>query len=624
MEQSNLLGQTVLGYEVKEKIHSGSFGTVYKVVKTNYFSGQYERALKHIVIPTQRQYNSVLNSMGGDVSKTNDYFAAKLKEIISEINILNELSEKDALHIVRYYENDIKFTESPLRYDVFILMEYLTPLEDYISQNDFTVNDVVNLGLSVLKGLNSCHENGIIHRDIKDGNIFVSSASGYKIGDFGVSKVLKGTEEALSLKGTPNFFAPEIYRNEGSYTKSMDLYALGIVLYRLLNYGRNPFLPNYPALYNAQDEETAFLTRMRGDIPDLPSLGGSAIGNVVVKSLLDSKSRFQTAEEFFIELKAASESSSSDVLNQKVNSINISNDTLSENDSRTRTLEDVIPDKSVDYKATVEPKSEVTKDIFETQSETNLNIGRSDEKSPEAGSNEIEPRIISPTPENITTDSVEVLDRNILNKFVFLLPVLIFFIGLTGYFVIIPSLYGRTVSFFDWLFSDSQTIINTLRDSNAVLPQVHSVVAIGIFWWIWLATFIASLFFVGRRLNSVTESHSINAKMKNKEPYFFIHDVSEAVKMIQSRKNCRELDDFIHALNNLEGRLSLESDFGYGDAKVIDCENKITEQLQTLKNFVSNVEKGNFIDNLNKMSVIVVTINSMILKRANLKKRYDT
>ena len=616
MEQSNLLGQTVLGYEVKEKIHSGSFGTVYKVVKTNHFSGQYERALKHIVIPTQRQYNSVLNSMGGDVSKTNDYFAAKLKEIVSEINILNELSEKDALHVVRYYENDIKFTKSPLRYDIFILMEYLTPLEDYISQNDFTVSDVVNLGLSVLKGLNSCHENGIIHRDIKDENIFVSSAGGYKIGDFGVSKVLKGTEEALSLKGTPNFFAPEIYRNEGSYTKSVDLYALGIVLYRLLNYGRNPFLPNYPALYNTQDEETAFLTRMRGDVPDLPALGGSAIGNVVVKSLLDSKLRFQ--------LKTASESSSGDVLNQKVNSINTSNDTLSENDSRNHTLEDVVPDKSVDYGATVEPKSEVIKDIFKTQSEIESNTSLSDEKSKEAGSNEIEPRIISPTPENITTDSVEVLDRNILNKFVFLLPVLIFFIGLIGYFVIIPSLYGKTVSFFDWLFSDSQTIIDTLRDSNTVLPQVHAIVAVGIFWWVWLATFIVSLFFVGRRLNSVTESHSINANMKDKEPYFFIHDVSEDVKMIQLRKNCRELDDFIYALNNLEGRLSLESDFGYGDAKVIDCENKIVEQLQTLKNFVSNVEKGNFIDNLNKMNVIVVNINSMILKRANLKKLYDT
>ena len=253
MAQNNLLGQIILGYEVKEEIHSGAFGTVYKVIKTN-ASGQYIRALKHIVIPTQKQYNSVLNSMGGDVSKTNDYFAERLKDIVAEINILNELSEKDAQHIVRYYENDITVTNSPLRYDIFILMEYLTPLDDYILNNDFTVRDVINLGLNVLEGLRSCHNSGIIHRDIKDDNIFVSSRGEYKIGDFGVSKVLKDSSRAESLKGTPVFLAPEVYQNKGSYTKSVDLYSLGIVLYRMLNYNRNPFLPHYPNQYDPQDE----------------------------------------------------------------------------------------------------------------------------------------------------------------------------------------------------------------------------------------------------------------------------------------------------------------------------------------------------------------------------------
>ena len=54
---------------------------------------------------------------------------------------------------------------------IYILMEYLTPLEDYLEENDFRVKDVIKLGLEVLKGLRLCHENGIIHRDIKDDNI---------------------------------------------------------------------------------------------------------------------------------------------------------------------------------------------------------------------------------------------------------------------------------------------------------------------------------------------------------------------------------------------------------------------------------------------------------------------
>ena len=81
MAEINLVGQTILGYTVIEKINSGTFGTVYKVEKNNP-AGRYVRALKHIRIPTEKQYASVLNSMGGDVSKADNYFTEKLKEIM--------------------------------------------------------------------------------------------------------------------------------------------------------------------------------------------------------------------------------------------------------------------------------------------------------------------------------------------------------------------------------------------------------------------------------------------------------------------------------------------------------------------------------------------------------------
>lgn len=266
MAQKNLVGQTVLGYTVIEKINSGAFGTVYKVEKVNP-SGKYVRALKHITIPTDKQYISVLNSMGGDISKADNYFSEKLKDIVLEIQILNDLSEKGVEHIVRYYENDIIMTDAPKRYDVYILMEYLTPLEDYIRDNSFSVRNVLALAFDVLEGLKKCHENGVWHRDIKDENIFVANNGSFKIGDFGVSKILKGSSKAESLKGTPNFLAPEVYLGKSGYTENVDLYSLGIVLYRLLNYGRNPFLPKFPEQYFSQDEDVAFEKRMTGAIP---------------------------------------------------------------------------------------------------------------------------------------------------------------------------------------------------------------------------------------------------------------------------------------------------------------------------------------------------------------------
>ena len=321
MAESNLTGKTVLGgYLVTEVLGSGAFGTVYKAIKKNP-SGEYVRALKHMTIPSEKQYESVFNSMGGDLSKVDDYFSEMLKNIVTEIQILNDFSEKGVQNIVRYYENDIVSTESPKRYNIFILMEYLTPLSNYISQTDFTVKDVVQLGSDVLKALALCHDGNVIHRDIKDDNIFVSANGEFKVGDFGVSKVLKDSSKAESLKGTPNFLAPEVYLGKEGYTKSADLYSLGIVLYRLLNYSRNPLLPHFPKPYGFQDEERAFDERMQGNVPDLPSLGGNLIGNVILKAVANENERYSDAVEFFNALEAAAKGTSREILDTRIKAI---------------------------------------------------------------------------------------------------------------------------------------------------------------------------------------------------------------------------------------------------------------------------------------------------------------
>ncbi len=191
MAQENLIGKTKLGYKIEEESGSGTFGRVYKVEKTD-VSGKYIRALKHITIPQDRQqYNAVLNSMGGDISKVNNYFSKMQEEIANEIRILNKFSEQ---HIIRYYDHQIDKTNDKadprhIQYDVYILMEYLMPINEYIQQHELLVRDVIKLGLDVLRGIKVCHNKGIIHRDIKDDNIFISEEGEYKIGDFGVSKI---------------------------------------------------------------------------------------------------------------------------------------------------------------------------------------------------------------------------------------------------------------------------------------------------------------------------------------------------------------------------------------------------------------------------------------------------
>ena len=298
-----MIGKEILGYHVDEKIGSGGFGTVYKVSKTN-VSGTYTRALKHITLPTKKQYASVLNSMGGDYAKADDYFAGALKDIINEIKILSSLSESGVRNIVRYYENDIVETPSPKTYDIYIMMEYLTPFTDYLENNDFTVQNIIGLGKDILNALVSCHGKNIIHRDIKDDNIFVSEDGVYKLGDFGVSKALKDKSRAESVKGTPNFIAPEVYLGKETYDNTVDLYSLGIVLYKLLNKMRAPFLPPFPAPYNTSDEDAAFEARMTGKIPELPIAAQNELGRVILKAIMPRAERYNSAKEFLSALEA--------------------------------------------------------------------------------------------------------------------------------------------------------------------------------------------------------------------------------------------------------------------------------------------------------------------------------
>jgi serine/threonine protein kinase len=167
------------------------------------------------------------------------------------------------------------------------------------------VGEVIRVGKDILKALISCHRQNIIHRDIKDDNIFVTGDGVYKLGDFGVSKKLQDRSRAASMRGTPNFIAPEVYLGKEAYDCTVDLYSLGIVLYRLLNKLRGPFLPAFPASYTSEDENAAFEARMLGKTPELPLMAQNALGEAVRKALLPRAQRYNSAQEFLEALEEA-------------------------------------------------------------------------------------------------------------------------------------------------------------------------------------------------------------------------------------------------------------------------------------------------------------------------------
>lgn len=312
----SILGRTILGYNVIEKIGSGGFGDVYKVERSN-IVGKTTRALKVITLPRDDEYLEILNSMGGDKNKTNAYFEKELNRVVNEIRVFSLISEKDNHNIVSYYENDVEQI-GEYRYNIYILMELLTPLNKWLQQNNITVEDGLNIGIGIANGLAICHKNNIVHRDIKLSNIFVSKDGAFKLDDFGVSKNITNATMAHTIKGTPNYIAPEIYIGKSKYDNTVDIYSLGILMYYLFNKKRFPYYPEYPKEYTREDEDKAFYKRMQYDKLPNPLEAPDSIAKIIKKAVSKSDERYQSAVDIEKDLIVAKSKLSEKQLSRQI------------------------------------------------------------------------------------------------------------------------------------------------------------------------------------------------------------------------------------------------------------------------------------------------------------------
>lgn len=587
-----MIGEKILGYTVDEKIGSGGFGTVYRVFKTN-ASGTYIRAIKHMTIPNQKQYADVLNSMGGDYSKADDYFAGVLKEIVNEIQIISTLSEAGTQNIVRYYENDIVESDSPKRYDIYILMECLKPFTEYMYQHELRVKDVIKLGQDILTALVSCHEKNIIHRDIKDDNIFVSVNGVFKLGDFGVSKILKDRSRAESMKGTPNFIAPEVYLGKEKYDATVDIYSLGIVLYKLLNRSRNPFLPAFPQSYDSNDEDVAFEKRMNGDVPELPCDAKNALGEAILPSIKVRNQRYDSAKAFLYALEQAEKELTDEELNKVVNTVIVSSQDAIKKENGTNAMDETI---GTDADVSIRKPEKNTEDsnLFETVSDTYnktpvvtepvINIkgeipNRSAVKQSKIlqSSSEQENRLIKMTYKE--PQRVEVVNKSDFRWVAFVLPVIVLAIYIVFYLVVLPNVYGKEISVGQWLFNNPEEVLEILQDKNTVFIPIYKIWGIKIGMYILWIFFVMSLFNLGRVLQNKKPEYNVNALMRDNEPYLKAMEINEAIKA----SYCKEAMSAKTAFRNITEKLKNESDFGIGNDSLIKCESDIIKCLREIE-----------------------------------------
>lgn len=273
---SNLIGKSLGRYHILEQLGQGGMATVYKAYDTR---------------------------LGRDVAikviRIDQFQPAALERILKrferEARALAQLSHPNILKIFDFGEVESQ---------PFLVMEYISggTLRDWQKNKPVPWQKAAQVVLRVARALEAAHARGIIHRDIKPTNILMASGRDPLLADFGIAKLIEGTEEATGLTetgvgiGTPDYMAPE--QGVGIADERSDIYALGVIYYQMVT-GKLPYQADTPLAVMLKKSMEP-LPPPTQYVPGLPV----HVENVLIKALArDPKKRFATVREFSIALE---------------------------------------------------------------------------------------------------------------------------------------------------------------------------------------------------------------------------------------------------------------------------------------------------------------------------------
>ncbi|MDR2572474.1 MAG: protein kinase [Oscillospiraceae bacterium] len=295
------LSQVWSDWKVDSLIGEGSFGKVYKAVREEHGMTTYS-AIKIVSIPQSDAEITALRSEGMSKEATTSYFQGAVNDFVNEIKLMESM--KGTQNIVSVEDFKVLEKEDAIGWDIFIRMELLTSFSDYIGEKILTELEVIKIGEDILTALDLCSQKNIIHRDIKPENIFISSFGYFKLGDFGIARELEKTTGNMSQKGTFNYMAPEVAANR-SYDATVDTYSLGIVLYKLLNNNRLPFVDPTSQTIQYQERKNAVDKRLAGEALPVPYGASSTLAQVILKACAPNPvDRYKSPTEFKKALEA--------------------------------------------------------------------------------------------------------------------------------------------------------------------------------------------------------------------------------------------------------------------------------------------------------------------------------
>lgn len=202
--------------------------------------------LKVISIPASAAKLEALLLTGAMASKEAalDYYMSLSKDILNQVDILRQLSQQEGF--VPYMDGQILLQDTQTGYDVYLLGTYKQSLERILRTDVLTHADVANLGLDLCAALAACRRTGYLYADLKPGNIFRDPDRGFRIGDVGFISLSSLKYASLPEKYRSRYTAPELADDMAVLNPTVDIYALGLVLYQAYNGGILPYEASTP------------------------------------------------------------------------------------------------------------------------------------------------------------------------------------------------------------------------------------------------------------------------------------------------------------------------------------------------------------------------------------------
>ncbi|MCH9650921.1 MAG: serine/threonine protein kinase [Deltaproteobacteria bacterium] len=274
LQDQKALGKVFLGrYQVIEVIGEGGMGTV--------FRGWDPKLQRPVALKTIRLVKA------SSEEQRQDQVSTLLHEAVAAARIThpNVVAVYDVLD-----QGNVAFMSMEL-VDGITLSDYL------LTRGRIEPRLLVSLAISVARGLGAAHKEGIVHHDIKPGNVLLGWSGEVKVVDFGIARFISSLQERSdTVFGTPGYLPPEALRGE-PYTEAGDLFSLGVVMYESLC-GRRPFAAGTMreiVLKTLRDEAAPLTSRDPNISPDLEA---------IVMSLLrkDPEDRISTADQLLSRL----------------------------------------------------------------------------------------------------------------------------------------------------------------------------------------------------------------------------------------------------------------------------------------------------------------------------------